>query len=220
VVSSISATSRATSSERRNAPAKGDARMRYVFVDEAGTSANEPYRVVAGIIVHADTQCEPVDAAVAKIVEAIPEKVRERYPVFHAKRIWGDQQFREEWTLPERKALLEAMMSVPREMKLALAYGAEHKDEPVPPELLKRMRLVQAHHALAFQACIAQADRWIREYAPSGEIATVIAEDVPETRELLKYVAQHLKVKGGFVHPVQKMVSTDNANRDRRGDSE
>jgi hypothetical protein len=174
---------------------EGFARVRFVYVDEAGTSAHEPIVVVAAVIAHADTQCEAVEARIAKVMEKAPKSFREKYPIFHAKTIWGSRDFRDEWDLAARKALLQEMMSIPREMKLAIAFGAERKADPVPPDIANARRSVVCH-GLAFQTCLALADGWIREFAASNEVGTVIAEDVPAYKDFLRFIAQQLKMKG------------------------
>jgi hypothetical protein len=168
--------------------------VRYVFIDEAGTSAKEPTSVVVGIIVHADKQCALADKAVNEVLELIPEHARAVCPIFHATKIWGDRKLRDNWELPERKKLLSAMMSLPRELNLTLAIGACRRTTELPIDLLqqRRISLAQAHHGIAFQECIARADSWINKYARYNEVATVIAEDVPESKSLLRHLAKYL----------------------------
>jgi hypothetical protein len=170
--------------------------LRYIFVDEAGTSAAEPLSVVVGIIVHADKQCAPVEEAVARTLDLLPRHIRENHPIFHAKSIWGDARLRGGWPLEERKAILHAMMSIPRDLNLALAVGVCRRATQLPDSALKNKTLAQAHHAIAFQECIAHADLWIRKYADKNEVATVIAEDVPESKKLLRHVAKWLQTNG------------------------
>jgi hypothetical protein len=177
-------------------PLSGRSCVRYIILDEAGTAANEPVRVVVGIIVHADEQCLPAEEAVRSILGLIPPHLRERLPVFHAKTIWGDEKLREHWSFKDRKFLLQAMMSIPRILGLALAIGACRSDTDMPPEVLNRITSTQAQHAIAFQECIARADSWIDKYAEANEVATVIAEDVPQSKKLLRHVAKWLQDVG------------------------
>ena len=171
-------------------PLEGSSQVRYIFIDEAGTSEREPISVVAGIIVHADEQCVPAEAKVAEVLEAIPTKFREAFPVFHAKKIWGSDLFRDEWTLEDRKKVLMDMMSIPKEIGMPISFGLVSREAVVPPDAMIRNTAAQAHHALALQNCLGEADRWMKHSAKSNEIATVIAEDVPESKRLLKFVAR------------------------------
>lgn len=176
--------------------------LRYVFIDEAGTSTPEPVSVVVGVIVHADNQMIAAEKAVQDALELIPLHLRNRCEQFHAKAIWGDKSLRDSWSIEERKKLLQTMMAIPREINLAIAVGACRRDTQLPPEALKSISLTQAHHGIAFQECIAWTDLWIRKFAGANEIATVIAEDVPETKRLLKHMANWLRTTG-YIAPAQ-----------------
>jgi hypothetical protein len=207
-------------------PLKGDHPVRYVFIDEAGTSKKEPISVVAGVVVHADNQCRPAEKAVAAVLDLIPTRLRSICPVFHAKKIWGDERLRENWSFDERKAVLCAMMAIPRELNMALAIGACLRATTLPDELLRGrgISLVQAHHAIAFQECIARADSWIAKYANANEVATVISEDVPESKHLLRHVAKWLVNPGysildsdiNITHPFKETLMTRDEFRNRK----
>ena len=175
-------------------PLRGDLPVRYIFIDEAGISAREPVSVVAGIIVHADKQCAPAEEAIESVLDLIPAHKRAQCQAFSAKKIWGDEKLRENWPLDERMNLLKEMMSIPRKLKLTVAFGACLRTTQLPENILKDrgITLVQAHHGIAFQECVARADSWINQYARYNEVATVIAEDVPESKNLLKRLAKHL----------------------------
>lgn len=175
--------------------------MRYVFIDEAGTSEPEPVRVVAGIIVHADKHCLRADEAVKDILGSIPQHIRPRCPEFHAKKIWGDKELRDNWSLDERKSLLCSMMSIPSKLELSLALGACKRTMQLPQDLLKsrKISLAQAQHGIAFQECIARADSFINKFARHNEVATVIAED-NDSKRLLRHLAKWL-LKTGYDIP-------------------
>lgn len=179
-------------------PLEGCIPVRYVFVDEAGTSAKEPLSVVVGIIAHADKQCIPAEHAVNKVLDLIPHQKRDECPVFHATQLWGDPKLREDWPLSERKHLLCSMMAIPSELNLAIAMGVCRRTTELPVEMLARrgITLDQAHHGIAFQECIARADSWINKYARPNEVATVLSEDVPRTKTLLKHLARYLLEPG------------------------
>lgn len=72
----------------------------------------------------------------------------------------------------------------------------------LPPDLLAscKISLAQAQHGVAFQECIARADAFINKYAKHNEVATVISEDVPESKSLLRHLARFL-LKIGYEIP-------------------
>jgi hypothetical protein len=163
----------------------GENAVRFVFLDEAGTSENEPVTVVVGIIVHADKQLMMAEAAVAEAIGAVPKEFRENF-VFHATDVWGSDRYRELWTMADRLALMRSMMSLPRRLGLPIAMAMVRRSSEVTVDVeSKNMTKAQFQHVMAFAGCIASADRYIRTYADLTEVATVVAEDVPEMRRFL-----------------------------------
>ena len=66
----------------------GDNAVRYIYVDEAGTSAHEPITIVVGIIIHADRHWKLAEAEVRKVLDLVPQSFRRDF-IFHAKTVWG-----------------------------------------------------------------------------------------------------------------------------------
>ena len=68
----------------------GDKAMRFLFMDEAGTSGaeHESVRVVVSILVNADTQLMQVEAALREALGAVPSQFAKKF-VFHADDIWS-----------------------------------------------------------------------------------------------------------------------------------
>lgn len=179
--------------------------MRFLFVDEAGTSGGprEPVAVVCAVIVHADTQTASVQERIDEIKSKIPLPFRQKYPVFHAKKIWNSKDFRDEWSLEQRKSLLMEMMSCPHDLKLALAFGAVHQDLEIPDDCWNPVTKVQVRHGLALQHCLWKADQWIKQFCAANEVATVIAEDVPDMKEQLNFLVSHMKKDAAFRQMVE-----------------
>jgi hypothetical protein len=125
---------------------KGHKPVRYIYVDEAGTSAKEPVSVVAGIIIHADTQYMAVEKRLNEVLQLVPHELREGF-VFHAKSVWSDRSYREVWSFADRLDFLKKVMAIPREMGLAIAVGMVRRDSEVPEGVGSREKF---HHAMAF----------------------------------------------------------------------
>ena len=54
--------------------------VRFVFLDEAGISKHEPYAVVAGVMVHGDTQVIPLEEHLNALIQKhIPEENRDGF---------------------------------------------------------------------------------------------------------------------------------------------
>jgi hypothetical protein len=168
--------------------------VRYVLVDEAGTSAREPVTIVVGLVAHADEHMMLAEAAINEALGAVPEEFRQDF-VFHAAEIWSSPKYRSRWSMADRLALLHSMMRLPRRLGIAISLGMVRRDSPSPQEALDHLRLdpVRYQHLMAFMYCIAAADRYIRDYADLREVATVVAEDVPNMRFYLRQVPKALR---------------------------
>jgi hypothetical protein len=192
-------------------PLDGSAAVRFIYTDEAGTSANEPATVVVGLVVHADKQLLPAIEAVEQVLTLIPEKYREGF-VFHATAIWNSPRYRPDWSMEDRKAFLMAMMAVPRACGIAISYGIFYRDGQIDPKTnLDGMTAVQYQHAHAFGSCMACADEYISKFAAPEEVATIVAEDIPEMRKRLEQTVRHLRM--GIMRIQNALVTYDVAGK-------
>lgn len=163
--------------------------MRFIYVDEAGTSELEPTTVVVGIIVDADKQLIAAEHSINEILGAVPKQALKPDGSFqfHATEIWNKKEYREYWSQAARLALLHKMMALPRMHGISISMARINRNAD-PQERFKGTGLSRAQfqHMLAFSGCLAMADRYVRDYAHQNEIATVVAEDVPEMRRFLE----------------------------------
>lgn len=168
--------------------------MRYIFVDEAGTSAREPVTVVVGIIANADEHIMSAEALAQECIGAVPARHKTGF-VFHATEIFGSKKYQEDWSLTDRLQLLRSMMSIPRQIGMAVSVSAMWRKAVNHDRSLKLTGLTQSQfeHLLAFQNCIVSSDRSIRNNAGPREVATVVAEKVPEMERFLKGVPKYLR---------------------------
>ncbi|MEF3366790.1 DUF3800 domain-containing protein [Methylocystis sp. 9N] len=179
--------------------------MRYIYLDEAGTSAREPVTVVVGVITKPDDHWAAVRKEISDLVTTVPERYRQNFH-FHAKSIWGDKKYREDWAIEDRLKLIAAFAAIPVKFGLSIALGKIRRDagdQDIIDQvgLNGHFSLSQWHHARAFMQCALQADAYLRERCDKEEIATLIAEDVPDMRSKLRgmfeitktlYVPPHL----------------------------
>jgi Protein of unknown function (DUF3800) len=165
-------------------PLTGDSAVRYVFVDEAGTSETEPITIVVGIIAHADHHVMTAEALLAEILGGVPPKFREGF-TFHSTEVWNSPKYRDDWRMTDRLTLLGDVMRIPRRLGMAISLGMVRRNSSY--ELSKNtLTKAQFQHVMAFRGCLGKADKYIREYADPREVATVIAEDVPDMRKHLR----------------------------------
>ena len=165
--------------------------MRYIYIDEAGTSAKEPITIVVGIIVHADTQWKLAESKIVDVIRAVPSHFRPNF-IFHAKTIWGSKKYHNKWNLTDRLRLLHSMMQIPRQLNIPIALGILRRDAP-QINISAPISKEEFQHMIAFGMCLSQADKYIRKYADPNEVATVVAEDVPKIRRFLRLTLQILR---------------------------
>lgn len=157
--------------------------MRYVYIDEAGTSAHEPIAVVVGLIVDADEQWKPVRHYLDYLRDRyVPQSIKRDY-VFHASDLFGGGRKAKAHLFADghRWRVLTRLLSTPRRFGLNVAIGyADNRsvNGPRPPDI---------KHMFALLMCLKQANDFIQSQFP-GEVATMIAEDVPPIRRHLRKV--------------------------------
>src|SRR5579859_3358374 len=187
-------------------PLEGDRIMRMVYVDEAGISANEPFLIVAAVIVDADRQLVAIQRHLDKIVARwIPEAQRENF-IFHATELFNGnpkgsgkvfERDNPEWPLEKRLQIADELVSVIVRHKLPFTTAWVKKDEfPTAPsskerwaELGKAQQAIISH-ATAFTACLLKVDLWMR-HQTNGEVCMMIVEDNDQARAILRESQNH-----------------------------
>lgn len=170
----------------------GERLVRFVFMDEAGTSAHEPVTVVVGLIADADKHVLSAEALALEAIGAIPPQFADGF-VFHAMQVFGDKRYHEEWSLQDRLILLQNMMAIPRKIGLGLVISTHWRGSvDYSGREIRKLGLKphQEDHLIAFSQCVCVADRSIRWYGGASEVASIVAEDVPEMRRFLRKVPE------------------------------
>jgi hypothetical protein len=162
---------------------------RFIYTDEAGTSALEPIRVVASVVVDGDTQLRTaIQALNSLILELVPTKLQEGF-IFHAKEIFsgGKTINRDEWPKDSRINFMKRVLGLPRVYQLPIAFGSTFRGslDKIPREVNDKITPAQYEHCSVFAYCIERADLFLRKYLKDTEIGIVIAEDVTKMRGML-----------------------------------
>jgi hypothetical protein len=165
--------------------------VRLIYVDEAGTSANEPVPVVVGIIVEADMQWRAAQQAMMRLLSKVPTQFQQNF-VFHATDIWNSPKYRPDWNREARLEFLKEVLAIPRTLGLSIGFSACRKElgKAVPNAPIDYT--TQAH-LVCFMDCMDAIDLFLKDYAWPNEVAAVVAEDVPEIRKWLRGVVEELK---------------------------
>jgi Protein of unknown function (DUF3800) len=190
----------------------GESLVRIIYLDEAGTSSQEPVRIVAAVIVDSARQWRVVQRAIRQtIIKHVPKDRLESF-TFHATKIFSGGDTDIGWSLLDRRCFLEEFISIPRRFKLPIAIGIcrqnadafNHQREVSPTELTQ----TQMEHAIAFLGCLSAADRWLRLNTPEDEVAMAVAEDVNGMRSILGKVKWALVGGMGFHVDPEEFAST------------
>jgi hypothetical protein len=178
--------------------------MRLVYVDEAGLSAptQEPFLVVSGVIVHADTQLIAIENHLRRIVARhIPAKHQDGF-IFHATELFngGGQLFKRqradfvgpvEWSLERRLTIADELARIPARFNLAIAMGfLDRKRFAEEAKLPKEMGIGQQTviaHSFAYATCSMMVEQWMRE-STQNEICMLIVEDNEQARSFIREV--------------------------------
>jgi len=157
----------------------------YIYSDEAGTSAREPITVVVGVLIHADRHWRAAADFLQEVLDDhIPKPLRPGF-VFHATDVWsGYREYDNVWSREDRADCIAAVASIPRILGAALAVGKVRRDAGAPDNTPIPMEDLQ--HLMAFWLCMGRANKYVRDWGEEGEVATLVAEDVPKKRKLLK----------------------------------
>lgn len=155
-------------------------------MDEAGTSKLEPVTVVVGVIIHADRDWMRAQRLVTALYDKyVPAELRPNF-VFHAKDVLNGYRNHKNWTVSDRVSFIGAMAAVPQTLRAAISMAIYRRDFNYPLVSGARMNSWDLEHLLAFRRCLCRADKYVRDWAKLDEVATVVAEDVPEKRKFFK----------------------------------
>ncbi|WGJ15501.1 DUF3800 domain-containing protein [Methylocapsa sp. D3K7] len=182
------------------APLLGHNLVRLLYLDEAGSDFRAPYLCVAGVLVHGDSDWPEVDRRIATLIEkhVAPQDRLGFY--FHAKDIFhGSGYFhrqKPEWAEEaKRHAVLCELAQIIDDINLPIVCGQYSKGgfgsgfmPPDEPQHFKHNLI----HTTAATDCLTRADGFLAKYAPS-ELATVIHEDGPAAKKLIKHVVRMLR---------------------------
>ncbi|GJD34002.1 DUF3800 domain-containing protein [Methylobacterium aerolatum] len=170
--------------------------MQLVYLDEAGISrrSDEPYVVVAGVIVNADQKWKSIEDRFIDLTDKYVPDYESTYGqpfIFHAMDIWhGSGNFpRDRYTRESRIKLLGELASIPFEFDLPVVAGYLKKADyenylQARSPGMKAEAISKWSHAVAFFSAIRRVEHWMKTKAPN-EVAMLIAEDTDRVKGLI-----------------------------------
>jgi hypothetical protein len=180
--------------------------VRLVYIDEAGISnaAQEPFLVVAGVIVQADRDLNGVENQLERILQRhVPSRLRDGF-VLHATEVFnGGKRLRREkgdfigpreWPIERRLSIAEEIMDMPRKFKLPIAVGfMERASFPRAmklPEGFPEGEKTIAAHVATFMNCAMIAEHWMRKETVN-ENCLLIVENNDQAKKTISDVQRY-----------------------------
>ena len=180
----------------------GDQPLRYIFIDEAGTHLKSKMTLVLGVIADADLHIMDAERLALEAYDGIPKELKEDF-VFHAYELFGDKKYQVDlWSMADRLQLLELIMRIPRRLGMGICFGTVVRGNiDWGDELLSRVKNSAPYmdHAAALGYCLGAADRAIRDRGRAREVATVIAENLPNGGLMNTFKKIPINLRNGFM---------------------
>jgi hypothetical protein len=171
------------------APLVGDRLVRFAHLDEAGTSAREPYAIVAGVVSQPDLQWRALQQYLSDMADdLVPSDLRKGI-VFHAKDLWhGSGQFpRDRFSRDLRVRILTELANIPVNFDIPVIVNGTKKADL--PETQNKNAVA---YSIAFGMAVIGVEHVMRAFCEADEVAMVIAEDLPSMRQHAKWGFQRL----------------------------
>ena len=167
----------------------GSKLLRFVYMDETGTNKKDTHTVVSGLVVHADSQLIPIEAAMDEVIaDYIHEPDREAFFVRGSDIYGGNGYFKgksgedEEFPLGRRLKMLRDFSSLVSEYGLTVlqghvstsAIGDDADYQELSDKDAATSRLMLAH-----SGCVLSVEAIMRAWYPD-EVAQLVVEDSGE----------------------------------------
>jgi hypothetical protein len=167
--------------------------VRFVFLDEGGISKREPWVVVAGVIVHGDSQVVPLEERLDFLKKKhIPKELQDDF-IFHATDLWSGTgrifKDRDRWPLAVRLNILHDLVRIPSQYEIPIIFFALERSsivfEGVDNDQFSAHEILVASHGMTFTGCTLRIEEHMRDIWPA-EIAQLVAEDNDQARAIIK----------------------------------
>lgn len=192
--------------------------MQLVYVDEAGISnpQQEPFTVVAAVVVHGDEALNATEEMIRNVVKRhVPAEQQEGF-VLHATDLFGmsGKTFGAEangWTLQRRLAFADDIAAIPAAAGLRIAIGdVERGAGPFlrRGESLKPAEITADCLVTAYAICMMRVERWMRD--KSGyENCLVVVENNDQMRRFISEVHRYFQSADSVANWTQEEIARE-----------
>lgn len=171
--------------------------MHMIYVDEAGTSDHEPFRVVAGIQISSSAQWKAVAQEIENVRRKfLGEELTSDF-VFHAKEIFngGKTISREKWPFEQRLEYFKQMLAIPRRFNCVIHVGATKAHPYAAQPFGEETKITRSEmdHIFSFMQMVSACNRWMIKNLPASELAVLICEAIPHRAKNIKLALRMLQ---------------------------
>lgn len=204
-------------------PLDGNEWVRVLYMDESGIGQikSDPFLVVAGVIIHADTQWAELAKRLDRLLTTTTPVGTPKPRFLHAKDIFhGSGEFpRATWSQELRNWLLERIGSLINEFKLPVVWlGIDRKRYARENPNISPQEQLETAYLVGAVGCFMQAERLMREEHLSGEVCSIVMEQNHELQKRIPEMVSFMRNPGddtknllpGWerVMPLSKLIDT------------
>lgn len=171
--------------------------MRLAYLDESGisTQKQEPFLVVAGVIIHGDKQLAAVEDHLTNIIkDHFPDENSSTF-FLRATDLFSGGKYRDIISFDERLEILDELAGIPTKFGLRISYAALEKAK-FPKHFLgpktKKKEIDILQHASAFFNCSIGIEVFMRA-TTKDENAMIVAEKRPEVESAIRAIHRVMK---------------------------
>lgn len=184
-------------------PLEGSKWVRVLYLDESGVGSirKDPYLVVAGVLINADTEWMPISNDLAQILDDTTPNGLERPPCIHTKDVFhGSRHFhRDKWPAENRIDVIAGVGGIPAKYDVPVVwcamdrreYAKQHPEEP--PDQQKA-----DIYCICMLVCLFHAEAYMRGLEDSSEVCSVVLEEnkelqkrIPELMDWIRHADRH-----------------------------
>ncbi|QAY77945.1 DUF3800 domain-containing protein [Sphingosinicella sp. BN140058] len=172
--------------------------MRILYLDESGVGSleHDPVIVVAGVLIHADTQWVAISNLLQDLLRDATPPGMPVPPALHAKDIFhGSGHFpREHWPRATRFQLLDRLADIPARFDIPVVWSSMDRKAfaRTSPDLSPAEHLCTSYTVCAV-SCFMQTERYMRSLEQNTEVATIIMEQNAELQKRIPDMFDYLK---------------------------
>ena len=174
---------------------EGEVVARFVYLDESGISNpdQEPFLVMAGVIVDADRSLTALERRIESLADrVIPAEHRKGF-FFHAKDLFAGEgpvfgKKAGHFDLEGRLKIADELAAIPRKLKLPIPMGVVERakwPQRFSGEHLSAKERRAGEHLTAFMTCAMDIEQWMRSKAPN-EVTMLVVEDNKDMKRRMK----------------------------------